>query len=419
MIHRRSRTSAGALLVATLLLSGCREGGGTGVAFTPPSPSVEPLAVVVTAPAARAVDVPISAEIGTRVVGGTVRSVRMTDDTGRVVAGALRPEGGTWVPGAPLAYGRTYTATVTAAAGDGRTATARTTFSTAKRAGGQELGSGLYLFSGNTYGVAMPVVAEFIPGVPQRDRAAVQRRLFVTSAPAQPGVWHWVADGSQAFYRPPAYWRPGTTLSVRLGLAGMKLSNGRYGTVDRRATVRIGRKLELAVDNRTKKLSVRRDGRVVRTMAVSLGKPSTPSSSGTLVVMEKAASTIFDTMDELPAGEGYRTRIQYAQRLTWGGEFIHSAPWSVGDQGYRNVSHGCVNLAPGNAAWLFGQTLVGDPVAVRGTERKITDGNGWTAWDQPWARYVRGSALPIPDTLRKADRKDDSRDSIRPVSPRL
>jgi len=31
---------------------------------------------------------------------------------------------------------------------------------------------------------------------------------------------------------------------------------------------------------------------------------------------------------------------------------VHSAPWSVGEQGDRQVSHGCVNLAPGYAAWF-------------------------------------------------------------------
>ena len=47
-------------------------------------------------------------------------------------------------------------------------------------------------------------------------------------------------------------------------------------------------------------------------------------------------------------------------RLTWGGEFIHAAPWSVG-QGNTNVSHGCVNMSDGNAAWLFAITHIGDP----------------------------------------------------------
>ena len=33
--------------------------------------------------------------------------------------------------------------------------------------------------------------------------------------------------------------------------------------------------------------------------------------------------------------------VEYAMRVTYSGEFLHAAPWSVGSQGYANVSHGC------------------------------------------------------------------------------
>ena len=32
--------------------------------------------------------------------------------------------------------------------------------------------------------------------------------------------------------------------------------------------------------------------------------------------------------------------VEYAMRVTFSGEFVHAAPWSVGSQGYANVSHG-------------------------------------------------------------------------------
>jgi lipoprotein-anchoring transpeptidase ErfK/SrfK len=43
---------------------------------------------------------------------------------------------------------------------------------------------------------------------------------------------------------------------------------------------------------------------------------------------------------------------------------VHSAPWSVGSQGYANVSHGCINLSPENAAWYFDTVSLGDPIIV-------------------------------------------------------
>jgi lipoprotein-anchoring transpeptidase ErfK/SrfK len=137
-------------------------------------------------------------------------------------------------------------------------------------------------------------------------------------------------------------------------------------------------------------------------MPVSLGKKSTPSSSGTMVVMEKKAATVFDTRDSPDPDNRYVTEIDFAQRLTWGGEFIHAAPWSVDSQGRRNVSHGCVNLSTANARWLFDKTKIGDPVTVSGTERKLEPGNGWTAWNMSWPEFVRGSALPVPAGLASA-----------------
>ena len=88
--------------------------------------------------------------------------------------------------------------------------------------------------------------------------------------------------------------------------------------------------------------------------------------------------------------------MNFAQRLTWSGQYIHAAPWSVGSQGKRNVSHGCTNVSDGNAKWLYDNTHIGDPVVVRGTPRKLDWGNGWTDWDRPWDQYVKGSALPAP-----------------------
>lgn len=375
----------------------------TGASASP----AQPFSLAVTPPA-NAKNLPISAEIGTKITGGQITAVTLRDNEGDSVTGAMRDDGTSWVPSRPLKYGRTYTATVTASRAEGGAETRTTTFSTMKSRRGQEIGTGLYLFDGRTYGVAMPVVAEFHPGIAPKERASVQRRLFVTSDPPQPGVWHWVSGGTQAYYRPPDYWQPGTKLTVRLGLDGHPVGGGRYGGQDRRATVTIGRKLTMEVDNRTKKMSVYENGTLVKQMPVSLGKKSTPSSSGTMVIMEKKETTVFDTFAELGPREGYRTNINYAQRLTWGGEYIHSAPWSVGDQGRRNVSHGCVNMSPRNAVWLFKRTLIGDPVTVRGTERGLEDGNGWTAWTYSWSEFIKGSALPVPAELVEAGRAKPS-----------
>ena len=63
------------------------------------------------------------------------------------------------------------------------------------------------------------------------------------------------------------------------------------------------------------------------------------------------------------------------------------------------MSHGCVNVSPSNAKWLFDKTLIGDPVVVKGTSDKLAYGDGWTPWNVSWADFVKGSALPVPANL--------------------
>jgi lipoprotein-anchoring transpeptidase ErfK/SrfK len=387
--------TAALLLVVAIGVTAC-DGGRASSSWAEPTSTVPPPTLLLT-PEDGATGELLSTEVGTR-TDGQISSVELVSEDGDRIEGSLREDGSSWVPERPLEPTTGYTATVTSTGGSGLTTSDTTSFTT-MAAPAPRTGTGLYLFDGGEYGVAMPVVVEFVAPVPPDARAGVQKRLFVTTDPPQPGVWHWVENGSQAFYRAREHWQPGTELDVRIALDGHPTGDGRYGDTDRSATATIGSRVELEVDNGRKSMTVIEDGEVTRTMPVSLGKASTPSSSGRMVVMTRERQTVFDTFDELGPGEGYRIDIEYALRLTWGGEFIHAAPWSVADQGERNVSHGCVNLSTRNARWLFGVVKVGDPVTVRGTGQELAQGNGWTAWDLSWEDFVAGSALPVPAEL--------------------
>jgi hypothetical protein len=63
-------------------------------------------------------------------------------------------------------------------------------------------------------------------------------------------------------------------------------------------------------------------------------------------------------------------------------------------QGKQNVSHGCVNVSEAMGAWLFGKTMMGDPITVSGTEEKLKNGNGWTDWNMSWDSTRRAALDP-------------------------
>src|SRR5258705_4179312 len=153
-------------------------------------------------PAAGTANLPISTEVGVAVKGGKVTDVSLTKaGSAEKIAGAMRDDGTSWIPAAPLGFSSNYTVAVTGRGADGKTVTQKTSFSTMAKPG-KEADTALYLTDGETVGVAMPVVIEFDPPIPDSARAAVQKRLFVSTNPPQPGVWQW-ASGEQVWYRAP------------------------------------------------------------------------------------------------------------------------------------------------------------------------------------------------------------------------
>ncbi|GAA0466963.1 hypothetical protein Aca07nite_71720 [Actinoplanes capillaceus] len=319
--------------------------------------------------------------------------VTLTDAAGQVVPGAMHPDGKSWLPGQALRYGERYTVVVTGSDPGGVALSATSHFTTMQRP--EKVVSFVsFLPDDAVVGVGMPLIFRLSAPIAKAERAAVQRRLLVRTEPAQEGVWTWYSD-TEMHWRPREFWQAGTKIDVDVRVGGLSLGDGRYGKRDSTLRCSIGPSLVMTIDDDAspKVMKVVKDRVVVRTIPVSLGRPGMPSSSGTTVVIEKFAKTVFDTMDAPNPANRYRIDIEHAQRTTWGGEFIHAAPWSVADQGKRNVSHGCVNVSAKNAKWLFENTLIGTPLSIKGTGRRLEPGNGWTDWDQPWDEYIKGSAV--------------------------
>jgi lipoprotein-anchoring transpeptidase ErfK/SrfK len=397
------RVVVAALVAASVLVSaGCSgdksdspswQGGGQDAGSASQSPSPQPTlsTVAVTSPAANAKDVTASTEIKYDSEDAGNTSVVVTDADGTEVKGTLDKDKKVFTPAKALGWGKTYTVTVNGTASGDKIGTTTSTFTVMKKPS-KLVRVTSFLGDGQTVGVGMPMIVRFGRSVPEKYRADVQRRMTVTATPAQEGIWHWTSP-TEVHYRPKTYWKAYTKIFYKVQLAGVPMGDGWYGRSDLTVDLKVGRSLVMTVENKTKKMTVKQDGKVIKTIPVSLGKKSTPSSSGTMIIIEKKEHTVFDTTDELPEGEGYRTDIDYAQRITWSGQFIHAAPWSEGVQGRANVSHGCVNVSMAMGKWLFSRTMLGDPITVSGTEEKLQNGNGWTDWNMSWEQYKKGSAI--------------------------
>jgi lipoprotein-anchoring transpeptidase ErfK/SrfK len=366
--------------------------GGSGPNASP-TPNGPQTTAAITAPVADAKDVLLTSDIAFTTENATGAAVEVKDAKGVTVKGELLPDGKTWRPASSLAWGTTYTATVTVTGDEGRTGSTTSTFTTMAKPNNLVRVTS-FLGDGQTVGVGMPMIVKFGRSVPSKYRADVQRRMPVTTTPNQQGIWSWISP-TEVHYRPKSYWKPNTKIVYKVQLAGVPMGDGWYGRSDLTVDVKTGRALVMTVENKTKKMTVQENGKTIKVIPVSLGKRTTPSSSGTMVVIEKKRKTVFDTLAELGPDKGYRKDIDFAQRITWSGQFIHAAKWSEGQQGRYNVSHGCVNISEANAAWLFGRTMLGDPITVKGTEEKLKNGNGWTDWNVSWDEYAKGSALPV------------------------
>ncbi|MGH3544604.1 MAG: Ig-like domain-containing protein [Mycobacteriales bacterium] len=392
--HRFIRPLATLSAVAALLLTAaCADAGrfitpgSSGQSSVP----LEPLKLEVAGPGDGATNVPITTEFPIA-TSGTVTSARLTAPGGASIEGSFPYGDGTWVPGSQLSYRTTYQLQVTAKRG--RMEQTHTIDFTTGGAPGRTVGSGMYVSDDQTVGVGMPIIVELGASVPPARRAAVERRLFVSADPPVEGSWHWFS-GTSVNFRPKDYWQPGTKVSVRLAIGGLELGNKRFGRSDRSATFAIGPKVVTKIDDASHTATVYKDDQMVKQLPTSLGKAGTPTSSGTHVVMEKYAEKVFDSESFGLSHEngGYKLKVYWDVRFTWGGEFVHAAPWSVADQGKRNVSHGCVNLSVENAKWFYEFSTKGDLIEIAGTGRTVTPGNGWTDWNLSWDEYQAGSAL--------------------------
>jgi lipoprotein-anchoring transpeptidase ErfK/SrfK len=253
-----------------------------------------------------------------------------------------------------------------------------------------------------TVGVGTPIIARFSRSVPKAQRANVEARLAVSTTPAVVGAWHWISD-QELHWRPPTYWAPGTKVTVSSSLDNFYVGSGVWGKGSHSASFTIGASHISRVDVARHQMYVYDNGKLIRTMPISAGRDKYPTKNGVHITFEKSQVV---TMDSATVGiprnspDGYYEKVYWDVRISYGGAFVHAAPWSVGEQGRVNVSHGCVNLSTSNAIWFYNFARRGDVVDVYNSgAAPDTSDPGMADWNMSWAAWLAGDANPSPEAL--------------------
>lgn len=335
--------------------------------------------------------VPVDKVLEVNATNGTLEKVTVKSPEGKI-SGELGE--GSWAATGRLQPGTAYTMIVQAADAAGETSTVRESFTTQALTLDQQTYPSVAPLQGETVGVGMPVVVNF--DVPVTDHAAFEKHMTVTSSPEQAGSWRWVSD-YEAHWRPKTYWQAGTEVTVDIDVDSVPAGDGIYGQESRSIDFTIGDKVVSKVNAQTHQMKVFVNDKLERTIPITTGGPGHTTRSGVKVIMEKYRTKRMnsETVGIDPnSADGYDIDdVEYAMRVTATGEFVHAAPWSVGSQGYANVSHGCTGLSTENAGWLYGISKRGDIVDYTGTDRAMTADNGWGDWNLSWKDYQKGSAL--------------------------
>ncbi|MER5727776.1 Ig-like domain-containing protein [Streptomyces sp. NPDC002138] len=411
--RRRGLVAASAVLGGVLVLSACNGGddkaAGSGDKTSKSQADVDAAAAkdtskarIVIAPKDGATNVGLN-NAAVTVSEGTLTKVELKTSEGAAVEGKIAADGKSWKPEGALKRSQKYSLSASAKDAGGKEAHENASFTTVSPEN-SFIGS-FTPEDGSKVGVGMPVSIDF--NKPIKDKKAVQAAINVSSSSGQEVVGHWFGD-QRLDFRPDQYWNANSTITMKMKLDGVEGAPGVVGVQDRTATFQIGRSQVSTVDAKTKKMTVTRDGQVIKTIPISAGSPANPTYNGQMVISEKFKETRMDGAtvgfkDGDGKGEYDIKDVPHAMRLSNSGTFIHGNYW--GDDsifGSANTSHGCVGLNDAKGAndpdqpgaWFFDNSLVGDVVTVvNSPDKTIKPDNGLNGWNLSWADWKAGSAV--------------------------
>jgi lipoprotein-anchoring transpeptidase ErfK/SrfK len=381
----RSLSTKAALVVcaaAGLLAAACSSGGGSGAAGSGAGASASPAADSWLSITPASGDKAAQPGDGITVTAAKGKLSHVSAESeGTPVAGTMNSAGTQWHSTWALSVSASYSVTASATAPGAKPVTKTSTFTTL--APQSTFQTQIFEGAGQTYGVGMPIMLKF--SAPIVNKAAVEQALQLTTSQPVVGSWYW--DGDQELnFRPRQYWPAHTTVSFTGHLDGVEAAPGLYGAHTLTQTFTIGDSLIVVASTANHHMDLYRNGTLFHSWPISTGKPGDNTPNGTYVTIEKGNPVVM-------TGPGYKLSVPWSVRFTFSGDYLHDAFWSVGEQGFTNVSHGCINMAPADAEAYYKLAVPGDPVTVTGSPRAGVWDNGWTEWFKAWPQYLAGSAL--------------------------
>jgi hypothetical protein len=396
---RRGRRGLLALVSGTLVLAVSACGGGDPASGSGESEGKDPgttqskqsEAVVTVAPKDGATAVDTSGALKVAVTKGTLTQVVVKDAKGTVISG--RTTGGTtWTPSTHLAASTRYTVHAVAKDSAGRQSAEDSSFTTLTPK--NTFVGNFTPEDGSTVGVGMPFSINFTRGITHPD--AVEKAIHIKTEPAVDVEGHWFGNDRLDF-RPEKYWKAGTKVTVKLDLDGVEGRSGVYGKQSKTVSFTIGRSQVSVVDAAKHTMKVMRDGKVIKTIPVSTGKPGYDTWNGKMVISERLRVTRMNGETVGYGGEYDIKDVPHAMRLTTSGTFIHGNYWGGDVFGNYNSSHGCVGLrdvrggsdSSAPAAWFFNHSMIGDVVQVKHShDRTVDPDNGLNGWNMSWEKWT-------------------------------
>lgn len=320
---------------------------------------------------------------------GMLTSISLITGSDPALLGSLSGNGRTWTAAAGLAAGATYQFAVNVADRAGTKASAVETFATLPPT--STTTATVTPADGSTVGVGQPLVVKFSQPVPAAAQGSVLAHFAVVESQPVPGGWHWFTD-QELHFRPQAYWLTGEQISLTGNLQGWDAGGGSWGAGQTANHVTIGDSHVSVANLSTQQMTVTDNGQPIATYAISGGSSEYPTMDGIHLAMDKepVVHMVSGTVGIPTHGRGgYDEYVYNDVHISDSGEYVHDAPWSVGDQGRYNVSHGCINASPADSLAFYNLSQVGDVIEVTGGTRPPDAGDhGVMDWTLDWGQWT-------------------------------